>query len=71
MRFEIVGLGEMGGGLAQQALQIKGWVPVIAQSEIAFYRYRNPENTAGKAVVLLRHMYGGPPLHNKKEGDVE
>jgi 6-phosphogluconate dehydrogenase len=52
----------------EYALQNEVWAPVIAQSELAFYRYRNPESTAGKAVALLRHMYGGHPLHRKDGG---
>jgi 6-phosphogluconate dehydrogenase (decarboxylating) len=42
-------------------------VPVIPQSELALYRDRDPESAAGKAVTLLRHAFGGHPLHKKSE----
>jgi 6-phosphogluconate dehydrogenase len=45
------------------ALEKEAWIPVIAQSELAFYRYRDPDSVAGKAVALLRHGFGGHPLH--------
>lgn len=51
----------------EHALQKEAWIPVIAQSELAFYRYRDPDSVVGKAVTLLRHGYGGHPLHKKSE----
>jgi 6-phosphogluconate dehydrogenase len=51
----------------QYALEKEAWIPVIAQSELALYRYRDPESTAGKGVALLRHGFGGHPLHKKQE----
>lgn len=51
----------------EYAMQKEAWIPVIAQSELAFYRYRDPDSVAGKAVALLRHGYGGHPLHKKPE----
>jgi len=50
----------------QYALDKEAWIPVIAQSELALYRYRDPESIAGKAVALLRHGFGGHPLHAKQ-----
>jgi 6-phosphogluconate dehydrogenase len=47
----------------EYALEKEAWIPVIAQSELALYRYRDPESVAGKAVALLRHGFGGHPLH--------
>ncbi|MBM3926461.1 MAG: hypothetical protein FJ320_10880 [SAR202 cluster bacterium] len=49
--------------VVQYALEKEAWIPVIAQSELAFYRYRDPDSTAGKAVALLRNAFGGHPLH--------
>lgn len=49
----------------QYALEKEAWTPVIAQAELALYRYRDPESTAGKGVALLRHGFGGHPLHKK------
>jgi 6-phosphogluconate dehydrogenase len=49
----------------QYALDKEAWIPVIAQSELALYRYRDPESVAGKGVALLRHGFGGHPLHKK------
>jgi 6-phosphogluconate dehydrogenase len=51
----------------EYAMEKEAWIPVIAQSELAFYRYRDPDSVAGKAVALLRHGYGGHPLHKKSE----
>jgi 6-phosphogluconate dehydrogenase len=48
----------------EYALEKEAWIPVIAQSELA-YRYRDPESVAGKAVALLRHGFGGHALHRK------
>lgn len=50
------------------ALDKELWIPVTAQSELAFYRYRDPDSIAAKGVALLRHMYGGHPLHRKSGG---
>ena len=51
----------------EYALQKEAWIPVIAQSELAFYRYRDADSVVGKAVAPLRHGYGGHPLHKKSE----
>jgi 6-phosphogluconate dehydrogenase len=51
----------------EYALEKEAWIPIIAQSELAFYRYRDPDSVAGKAVALLRHGYGGHPLRKKSE----
>lgn len=51
--------------IVEYALEREAWIPVTAQAELAFYRYRDPESTAGKAVALMRHGYGGHPLHRK------
>ena len=51
----------------EYALEKEAWIPVIAQSELALYRYRDPESVAGKGVALLRHGFGGHPLHKKSE----
>jgi 6-phosphogluconate dehydrogenase len=53
----------------EYALEKEAWVPVIALSELAFYRYRDPESVAGKFVALLRHAFGGHPVHRKGEGE--
>jgi 6-phosphogluconate dehydrogenase len=47
----------------EYALEKEAWIPVIAQAELAWYRYRDPDSVAGKAVALLRHGFGGHPLH--------
>jgi 6-phosphogluconate dehydrogenase (decarboxylating) len=47
-------------------LEKEAWIPVIAQAELALYRYRDPESVAGKAVALLRHGFGEHPLHKKQ-----
>jgi 6-phosphogluconate dehydrogenase len=49
----------------EYALEKEAWIPVIAQAELALYRYRDPESVAGKAVAMLRHAFGGHPLHRK------
>lgn len=49
----------------EYALENEVWIPVIAQAELALYRYRDPESAAGKAVALMRHGFGGHPLHTK------
>jgi 6-phosphogluconate dehydrogenase len=46
----------------EYALEKEAWIPVIAQSELALYRYRDPDSVAGKAVALLRHGFGDHPL---------
>jgi 6-phosphogluconate dehydrogenase len=51
----------------QYALEREAWIPVIAQSELALYRYRDPDSVVGKAVALLRHGFGGHPLHKKSK----
>lgn len=51
----------------QYALEKEAWIPVIALSELALFRYRDPESVAGKGVALLRHGFGGHPLHKKAE----
>jgi 6-phosphogluconate dehydrogenase len=51
----------------QYALEKEAWIPVIAQSELALYRYRDPDSVAGKAVAMMRHAFGGHPLHTKAE----
>ena len=51
----------------EYALEKEAWIPIIALSELAFYRYRDPDSTAGKAVAILRHGFGGHPLRQKAE----
>jgi 6-phosphogluconate dehydrogenase len=51
----------------EYALEKEAWIPVIAQSGLAFYRYLDPDSIAGKALALLHHGYGGHPLHKKSE----
>lgn len=51
----------------QYALEKEAWIPVIALSELALYRYRDDDSAAGKAVALLRHGFGGHPLHKESE----
>jgi 6-phosphogluconate dehydrogenase len=52
----------------EYALEKEAWIPVIAQAELALYRYRDPDSVAGKAVALLRHGFGEHPLHRKEIG---
>ena len=47
------------------ALEKEVWIPAIAQSELALYRSRDPENISSKAVALMRNGFGGHPLHKK------
>ena len=47
------------------ALEKEVWIPVIAQSELALYRSRDPENVSAKSVALMRHGFGGHPLRKK------
>ena len=49
----------------EYALEREAWIPVIAQAELALYRYRDADSAAGKAVALLRHGFGGHPLHRR------
>jgi 6-phosphogluconate dehydrogenase len=49
----------------EYALEKEAWIPVIIQSELALYRYRDPNSVAGKAVALLRHAFGDHPLHKE------
>lgn len=49
----------------EYALEKQAWIPVIAQSELALYRYRDPDSVAGKGVALLRHGFGDHPLHKQ------
>ncbi len=51
--------------VVEYALEKEAWIPVIAQSELALYRYRAPDSVAGKMVALLRHGFGGHPLYKK------
>lgn len=56
--------GPMGRGVRTREGSLD---PVIAQSELALYRYRNPDSFWGKAVALLRHGFGRHPLHKRAE----
>ena len=47
------------------ALEKEVWIPAIAQSELAYYRSRDPESASSKAVALMRNGFGGHPLHKK------
>jgi 6-phosphogluconate dehydrogenase len=49
----------------EYALEKEVWIPVIAQSELALYRSRDQENVSAKSVALMRHGFGGHPLHKK------
>lgn len=51
----------------EYALEKEVSIPVIAQSELALYRYRDPDSVAGKGVALLRHGFGDHPLHKQSE----
>ena len=51
----------------EHALEKEVWIPVIAESEMAFYRYRDPSSVAAKVVAMLRHEYGGHPLLRSDE----
>lgn len=53
----------------EYALEKEASIPVIAQAELALYRYRDPDSEAGKGVALLRHGFGNHPLHRKSEHD--
>ena len=52
----------------EYALEKEVWIPVIAQSEMAFYRYRDPDSLTGKMIALLRHEFGGHPVHRTEPG---
>jgi 6-phosphogluconate dehydrogenase len=41
--------------------------PVISQSQQALMDYRDLDTSAAKAVALLRHGYGGHPVHRAGE----
>ena len=47
------------------ALEKEVWAPVTVASEMAFYRYRDPDSLTGKMVAVLRHEYGGHPLRRR------
>lgn len=49
----------------EYALEKEAWVPVTAQSELALYRYRDPDSVTGRAVAILRHGFGGHPVHRE------
>lgn len=53
--------------MIEYALEKEAWIPVIAQAEMALYRYRNPDSTAGKGVALMRHGFGGHPLRQRSD----
>jgi 6-phosphogluconate dehydrogenase len=57
--------------VVEYALEKEAWIPVIAQSELALYRYRDPDSIAAKGVALLRHGFGGHPLHKLPEKQQE
>ena len=48
--------------VVEYALEKEAWIPVIAQAELALYRYRDPDSMAARGVALLRHGFGGHPL---------
>lgn len=52
--------------IVEYALERKVWIPVIAESELALYRYRDEDSVTAKVVALLRHGFGGHPLHKKE-----
>ncbi len=43
--------------------------PVIALSQNALMRDRDPNNVASKAIALMRHGFGGHPLHRDDEDE--
>jgi 6-phosphogluconate dehydrogenase len=53
--------------VVEYALEKEVWAPVIVEAELALYRSRDPENISAKAVALMRHGFGGHPLHKKSE----
>lgn len=53
----------------EHALEKEIWIPIIAESEMAFYRSRDREGIAAKVVAVLRHEFGGHPLHRDPDLD--
>ncbi len=51
----------------EHALEKEIWAPVITESEMAFYAYRDRRNVTAKVVAMLRHEYGGHPIHRGEE----
>lgn len=51
------------------ALDHEVWAPVTAESEMAFYRYRDADSITAKAVALIRNGFGGHPVHFKQEAE--
>lgn len=51
----------------EYALAKEVWIPVIAESELALYRSRDQESVSAKAIALMRHGFGGHPMHKKKD----
>lgn len=51
----------------EHAMEKEVWTPVIALSEMAFYQYRDRTDVAAKVVAMLRHEFGGHPLHRTDE----
>jgi 6-phosphogluconate dehydrogenase len=49
------------------ALEKEVWAPVIAEAEMALYRYRDVDSLTAKVVSILRHEFGGHPVHAKGE----
>jgi 6-phosphogluconate dehydrogenase len=49
------------------ALEKEARIPVISQSEMALYRYRDPDSRAGKAVAIVRNGLGAPPLPDGRD----
>ena len=49
----------------EYALEKEVWIPIISQSELALYRSRDSESISAKAVAIMRHGFGGHPLHKK------
>jgi 6-phosphogluconate dehydrogenase len=47
----------------EHALAREVWTPVIALSELALYRSRDRDGVSAKAVAVMRHEFGGHPLH--------
>jgi 6-phosphogluconate dehydrogenase len=49
--------------VVEYALDKEIWTPVIAEAELALYRSRDSENVSARAIALMRHGFGGHPLH--------
>ena len=49
----------------EERIEKEIYIPVISQSELALYRSRDSENASAKAVAIMRHGFGGHPLHKK------